>query len=222
MAPYLIEPVDELPFASAEKSRRYATERYQGAVGRNWYTSDPTLQLVLLRHLGADGLAWADPAPRAARRAHGRPGRRAGRGDRPEPAPAREVRPLGPGCQPGGHAAHLRGVAARPRGQQLQLPGLRRRGPAGRRRSSAAGRGLGVPARPGRDRDDVRARHRRRHGHPPRRGVRPRRRQGPGAGDLRRRRDGGRGGPDAHRAHGRLRPRGAGDDRRAATATPGS
>ena len=33
MARYLIEPVDELPFASAEKARRYATERYQGAVG---------------------------------------------------------------------------------------------------------------------------------------------------------------------------------------------
>ena len=61
MARYLIEPVDELPFASAEKARRYATERYQGAAGRNWYTCDPTLQRVLRRHLGAEGLAWATP-----------------------------------------------------------------------------------------------------------------------------------------------------------------
>jgi alkylation response protein AidB-like acyl-CoA dehydrogenase len=61
MASYLIEPVDELPFSSEEKGRRYATERYVGAVGRNWYTCDPTLQLLMRRHLGADGLAWATP-----------------------------------------------------------------------------------------------------------------------------------------------------------------
>jgi alkylation response protein AidB-like acyl-CoA dehydrogenase len=61
MTRYLHEPVDDLPFNTAEKARRYATERYQGAVGRNWYTSDPTLQHLLLRHLGADGLAWATP-----------------------------------------------------------------------------------------------------------------------------------------------------------------
>jgi alkylation response protein AidB-like acyl-CoA dehydrogenase len=61
MARYLIEPVDSLPFGSEAKSRRYATERYRGAVGRNWYTSDPTLQFLMHRHLGADGLAWATP-----------------------------------------------------------------------------------------------------------------------------------------------------------------
>ena len=61
MASYLHESVDDLPFATEAKSRRYATERYVGAVGRNWYTCDPTLQLVLRRHLGADGLAWATP-----------------------------------------------------------------------------------------------------------------------------------------------------------------
>ena len=43
MPSYLHEPVDELPFASEAKARRYATERYAGAVGRNWYTSDPSL-----------------------------------------------------------------------------------------------------------------------------------------------------------------------------------
>jgi alkylation response protein AidB-like acyl-CoA dehydrogenase len=61
MVGYLREPVDELPFGSEEKARRYATERYAGAVGRNWYTCDPTLQLLMRRHLGRDGLAWAAP-----------------------------------------------------------------------------------------------------------------------------------------------------------------
>src|SRR3954469_22613082 len=61
MPRYLTEPVDELPFASAEKARRYATERYAGAVGRNWYRCDPTLQFLMRRYLGADGLAWAEP-----------------------------------------------------------------------------------------------------------------------------------------------------------------
>jgi alkylation response protein AidB-like acyl-CoA dehydrogenase len=61
MAGYLIEPVDELPFGSEAKARRYATERYLGAVGRNWYTCDPTLQLLMRRYLGVEGLAWATP-----------------------------------------------------------------------------------------------------------------------------------------------------------------
>ena len=46
MASYLREPVDDLPFGSEAKARRYATERYLGAVGRNWYTCDPTLQFA--------------------------------------------------------------------------------------------------------------------------------------------------------------------------------
>jgi alkylation response protein AidB-like acyl-CoA dehydrogenase len=61
MSRYLTEPIDELPFASAAKSRRYATERYVGAVGRNWYRCDPTLQFLMRRYLGADGVAWAEP-----------------------------------------------------------------------------------------------------------------------------------------------------------------
>lgn len=52
MADYLIEPFDG--------SDRYATERYQGAVGRNWWTGDPTLQLLMRRYLG-EGYAWAAP-----------------------------------------------------------------------------------------------------------------------------------------------------------------
>jgi alkylation response protein AidB-like acyl-CoA dehydrogenase len=58
---YLIEPVDELPFGTEAKARRYATERYQGAVGRNWYTCDPSLQFLMRRYLGAEGAAWAAP-----------------------------------------------------------------------------------------------------------------------------------------------------------------
>ena len=61
MVDYLPEPVDALPFGSEEKARRYATERYAGATGRNWYTCDPTLQLLMRRHLGHDGLVWATP-----------------------------------------------------------------------------------------------------------------------------------------------------------------
>jgi hypothetical protein len=61
MTSYLHEPVDELPFGNEGKARRYATERYAGAVGRNWYTCDPSLQFVMHRYLGADGLAWAAP-----------------------------------------------------------------------------------------------------------------------------------------------------------------
>ena len=58
---YLIEPVDELPFGTEAKARRYATERYRGAVGRNWYACDPSLQFLMRRYLGAEGAAWAAP-----------------------------------------------------------------------------------------------------------------------------------------------------------------
>ena len=61
MGSYLREPVDDLLFGTEAKARRYATERYAGAVGRNWYTSDPSLQLMMHRHLGTGGVAWATP-----------------------------------------------------------------------------------------------------------------------------------------------------------------
>jgi alkylation response protein AidB-like acyl-CoA dehydrogenase len=61
VASYLHEPVDDLPFGGADKARRYRTELYRGAVGRNWYECDPTLQFLMRRHLGADGLVWATP-----------------------------------------------------------------------------------------------------------------------------------------------------------------
>lgn len=61
MARTLIEPVDQLPFGSLEKSRRYDSDRYTGAVGLNWYRSDPTLQFLMRIHLSPEGLAWAEP-----------------------------------------------------------------------------------------------------------------------------------------------------------------
>ena len=61
MTPYDSEPVDRLPFGSAEKAARYATERYVGATGLNWWRCDPTVQLLMRRHLSADDLAWAEP-----------------------------------------------------------------------------------------------------------------------------------------------------------------
>ncbi|WP_433465117.1 acyl-CoA dehydrogenase family protein [Spirillospora sp. CA-128828] len=60
MTSYLIESFDRLPFGDAEKARRYATERYRGAAGRNWYDCDPTLRFLMRRHLG-DGFGWAEP-----------------------------------------------------------------------------------------------------------------------------------------------------------------
>ncbi|WP_043634730.1 acyl-CoA dehydrogenase family protein [Nonomuraea candida] len=55
MGRYLIEPFDR-----GDRGDRYATERYQGAAGRNWWRCDPTLRLLMRRHLG-DGFAWAEP-----------------------------------------------------------------------------------------------------------------------------------------------------------------
>ncbi|REE97669.1 acyl-CoA dehydrogenase family protein [Thermomonospora umbrina] len=61
MGDYLIESVDELPFGGPGKARRYATERYEGAVGLNWYTCDPSLRATLGRWMSPEHLAWATP-----------------------------------------------------------------------------------------------------------------------------------------------------------------
>jgi hypothetical protein len=61
MGSYLVEPVDGLRFGGPEKARRYDTDRYHGAVGLNWFGCDPTVQALLRRRLGDDGLAWAAP-----------------------------------------------------------------------------------------------------------------------------------------------------------------
>jgi acyl-CoA dehydrogenase len=59
--PYDSESVDHLPFGSPEKAARYATERYLGATGLNWWRCDPTLQFAMRQHLNTDELAWATP-----------------------------------------------------------------------------------------------------------------------------------------------------------------
>ncbi|GAC1477438.1 MAG: DNA alkylation response protein [Acidimicrobiales bacterium] len=61
MSSYLTEPIDSLPFHTPDKARRYATERYAGGAGLNWYRCDPTLQAAMRRYLGEDGAAWAEP-----------------------------------------------------------------------------------------------------------------------------------------------------------------
>lgn len=61
MTPYKGEAVDHLPFATAEKAARYRTENYQGAVGLNWFTTDPTLRSTMAYYLQPDELAFAEP-----------------------------------------------------------------------------------------------------------------------------------------------------------------
>jgi alkylation response protein AidB-like acyl-CoA dehydrogenase len=51
----------ELPFSTPEKSQRYRTENYQGAVGLNWYETDPSLQFTMAYFLQPDELAIAEP-----------------------------------------------------------------------------------------------------------------------------------------------------------------
>ncbi len=60
MSDYAAEAVDRLPFSTEEKSRRYATENYRGAVGLNWYRSDPTLQSTMAYYLQPDEFEVAE------------------------------------------------------------------------------------------------------------------------------------------------------------------
>ena len=62
------EAVDRLPFSTPEKSQRYRTENYRGAVGLNWYQTDPTLQQTMAYYLQPDELAVAEPHLRASAR----------------------------------------------------------------------------------------------------------------------------------------------------------
>src|SRR5277367_2251300 len=61
MSDYSVEAVDRLPFSTPEKSERYRTENYRGAVGLNWYRTDPTLQLTMAYYLQPDELAVVEP-----------------------------------------------------------------------------------------------------------------------------------------------------------------
>ena len=60
MAEYDTEAVDRLPFSTPEKSQRYQTDNYRGAVGLNWYLTDPTLQFTMAYYLQPDELALAE------------------------------------------------------------------------------------------------------------------------------------------------------------------
>ena len=55
------EAVDDLPYSTPSRRRRYDTRRFSGAVGRNWYECDPTLQFLMEMHLDERQLAWAIP-----------------------------------------------------------------------------------------------------------------------------------------------------------------
>ncbi|OIN80549.1 acyl-CoA dehydrogenase family protein [Mycobacterium malmoense] len=48
------------PFSTPEKSRRYQTENYRGAVGLNWYLTDPALRLTMAYYLQPDELEFAE------------------------------------------------------------------------------------------------------------------------------------------------------------------
>src|SRR5271155_164897 len=58
---YDVEAVDRLPFTTPEKSQRYRTENYRGAVGLNWYRTDPSLQLTMAYYLPPEELAVVEP-----------------------------------------------------------------------------------------------------------------------------------------------------------------
>ncbi|OBC02968.1 acyl-CoA dehydrogenase family protein [Mycobacterium sp. 852002-40037_SCH5390672] len=60
MSDYAVEAVDRLPFSTDEKSQRYATENYRGAVGLNWYLTDPTLQFTMAYYLTPEELKLAE------------------------------------------------------------------------------------------------------------------------------------------------------------------
>ena len=52
---------DAGPYSTTEKAQRYRTENYPGAVGLNWYTTDPTLQFTMAYYLQPAELAFAEP-----------------------------------------------------------------------------------------------------------------------------------------------------------------
>ena len=51
---YREERVDSLAFNTPEKSDRYRTERFSGAIGLNWFDCDPTLQRSMRSPKGRD------------------------------------------------------------------------------------------------------------------------------------------------------------------------
>src|ERR1700735_1561753 len=108
-AQYGTEAVDRLPFSTPEKSQRYQTGNYTGAVGLNWYRTDPSLQFTMAYYLRPDELAFAEPhLTRIGELMGGPVGRRA----RPQPAAAGALRPVGARRQPSRHAVVVHRVQA--------------------------------------------------------------------------------------------------------------
>jgi acyl-CoA dehydrogenase len=50
-----------MSFATADKAERYRTENYQGAVGLNWYRTDPSLQFLMAYYLNPTELGVVEP-----------------------------------------------------------------------------------------------------------------------------------------------------------------
>jgi alkylation response protein AidB-like acyl-CoA dehydrogenase len=55
------EPATPDTFTTDAKAQRYESERFQGATGLNWWTSDPTLQRALRYHMRNEDIEWAQP-----------------------------------------------------------------------------------------------------------------------------------------------------------------
>ncbi|BCI54609.1 DNA alkylation response protein [Mycolicibacterium litorale] len=60
MSDYDVEAVDRLPFSTGDKTDRYRTDRFGGAVGLNWYSTDPTLQFTLAYYLPPEQIPVAE------------------------------------------------------------------------------------------------------------------------------------------------------------------
>jgi acyl-CoA dehydrogenase len=58
---YTEERADSLPFNTPEKSTRYRTERFPGAIGLNWFECDPTIQRSMRYYLTQEEYDWAEP-----------------------------------------------------------------------------------------------------------------------------------------------------------------
>ncbi|ORB70602.1 acyl-CoA dehydrogenase family protein [Mycobacterium shinjukuense] len=61
MSDYGSEAVDRLPFCTPEKAQRYHTDNFRGAVGLNWYITDPTVRFIMAYYLRPDELAVVEP-----------------------------------------------------------------------------------------------------------------------------------------------------------------
>ena len=166
---YVTEHVDRLPFNTPEKSDRYRTERYQGAVGLNWYTCDPTIQFLMRYHLTS---RRADVARAAPQRTSASSWAVRSRSARTRPTRTRRDS----SATTGGDTRSATSTSRRARRQTkrdifergLGRAEMRQEAQRAGVRLGPATSGAELHAQPGRGRDDVRARRGRRHGRLPR------------------------------------------------------